>query len=426
MNILIAFPFLLHAHVKHGGGQQILRLIKGLHHLGHQIHLLCLSETGSRSFQSDIDELARYCAEVKIFPRSKLNFLSKVVSFLKPSIPPHSRNLIIHDAQEYVKQLTSSGQVEVVYLVYTFMGEYARCVDRGKCFLLVDTIEIETRKYSMLMKANTTLARRLHAAITHFRTKRYEKKLLENVDAVVTISREETAFIRAFCYPKRIHIVPSLIDTKEYAPSKRTVDENGLLFFGSFDHSPNVDSITWFCKEVFPLITKKLPETALHIVGANSIKKVGWLKNNNITVVDTVPDIRDWIARAAVIVSPIVSGGGARIKNVETLAMGKALVTTSLGAEGLNDSRAIGYFIEDTAIGFAKRVIDLLKDAKLRTKIGDLGRKEIENKHDSLVNSKRLAQLFFELNTSTPFYKDFDFSVFHRENQFKKMLPLLL
>jgi len=425
MNILIAFPFLLHARVKHGGGQQILRLIKGLHQLGHQIHLLCLSEADPRLFQSDIDELALYCAEVKIFPRPKLHFYSKIVSFLKPSIPPHARNLIIPEAKEYVRSITSSGRVEVAYLVYTAMGEYARCVDRRKCCLLVDTIEIETRKYSMLMKANTTLARRLHAAITHFRTKRYEKKLLENVDAVVTISREETAFIQAFCSPNKIHIVPSLIDTKEYAPSKHPTDRNSLLFFGSFDHPPNVDSITWFCKEVFPLITKELPETTLYIVGANSMKKVGRLKNNNITVVDTVPDIREWIAKAAVIVSPIVSGGGSRIKNVETLAMGKALVTTSLGAEGLNDSRALGYFIADTAIDFAKKVVDLLKDAKLRTNIGDLGRKEIENKHDSLVNSIRLSQLLFELKTSAPCSNDLVCSVFHRENQLKKM-PLLL
>jgi glycosyltransferase involved in cell wall biosynthesis len=397
MKILIAFPYLLHSSIKHGGGQQILRFTMGLHQLGHQIYLLCLSEKDPLPFQSEIEELARYCIEVKIFQRPKLTLLSKTISFLRLSIPPHCRNLILPEAQEYVRRLTSSDGVEVVYLAYTAMGEYVHCVDRRKCSVLVDTIEIETRRYLMQIKAKTTILRRLHALITYVRERQYEKRLLENVDAVIAISQEEIRFIQGFCKPKKTVLVPSLIDTNDFEPQRSQTIENNILFFGSFDHAPNIDAITWFCDAIFPLIQQQIPQTTLNIVGFNSTKKVGRLQKTGITIIDSVPDIRTWILKAAVIISPIVSGGGARIKNIETLAMEKALVTTSLGAEGLNNGRANGYFIEDTPTGFAKRVVELLRDGNLRIKTGETGRKEIEKNHDCLANSKKLVTLFSEL-----------------------------
>lgn len=393
MNILVVFPFLLHNEVKHGGGKQILRLVKGLSVLGHNIHIMCLSETDPNYYQKEIKQLSQFCASIKIFIHPKLNFFKKVVNFLRPSIPPQSRNCIIKEARNYVKFISSSGQIDLVHIVFTYMGEYAKCVDKNKCDFLIDTQEIGTRKYLMLTKKNKSLLSRFHSFLTYLRTKRYEKHLLENALATIAISKEESSFIQQFCKPKRTLVIPSLIDKKELCKSVIKEKENTLLFFGSFNHTPNIDAMIWFCNDIFPLILKRVPEVFLNIVGENAQKKLTWLQKENINIVGTVPNMKPWISEATVIVSPIISGGGARIKNIETLAMGKPLVTTSLGAEGIGDGICEGYYIENDAAAFAKKVVELLINKELRAEIGALGKKKIEVLHDNVYNAQKIVDV---------------------------------
>lgn len=398
MNILIAVPFLLHDNVKHGGGKQILKLAQGLIENGHKIFLMCISE--SETFSSEKQcELWNSCTEVKIFTRSELKIAKRIYNSLNPFIPSHARNIVNKEARQYIRTLSDSGTIDVFYIAYSIMGEYAECVDKTKNCLILDTIEVATRKYSLSIKANKNLISYFNLFLKYFSFKIYEKKLFESASALVAISDEEKAYIKKYSNPKEILLMPSLINKKDKVLLENCEKNDTILFFGSFNHSPNLDAIVWFCKEIFPIINKKLPDVIMNIVGENAKEKLANLieEKDGIKIIGTVPEIQPWIMEATVVVSPIISGGGARIKNIETLAMGKPLVTTSLGAEGISCEKSKGFLVENDPVEFANAVVNLLQNKKQRKTIGEFGQKEIQFKHDNVFNATNLESLCTKL-----------------------------
>jgi glycosyltransferase involved in cell wall biosynthesis len=350
---------------------------------GHSIFLLSLSEYGWPCAGYSVETLKQKFNELRVFPLRRLTALTKFLVFVRPGLPSHVRNHINRDAQRYIHEMTTSGKIDIAYLVYTATGEYSRSVNRSKCLVIVDTIEIETRKYEMLLKTKISFVKWLHAKITYRREKKYEKRLFESVDGVVVISPQEKEFILGLCEQRNIKIVPSMIDTSTLGILNANAESNSLLFFGSFGHAPNVDAILWFCAKVYPLICRRVPNVLLNIVGPQSIEIVGYLAGKQINVIGEVEDLQAWIVDAAVVVSPIVSGAGSRIKNLEAMAMGKALVTTTLGADGLPEDEQPCYLVADTETKFAEAVISLLKQPQVRTELGARARKAIEEQRNS-------------------------------------------
>jgi glycosyltransferase involved in cell wall biosynthesis len=217
---------------------------------------------------------------------------------------------------------------------------------------------------------------------------------LRNADHVITITNEEQVFIHKLAGPISSTVIPPMIDLCEFMPKSEGEEEGTILFFGSFAHYPNIDAIRWFCNNVFPTIVADYPGAHLTIAGAYANSRVGDLKTPKIDIIDYIEDIKPLIAKTAVIISPIQSGGGTRIKNIEALAAGKALVTTSLGAEGLVGPTGRGYRVADDPDRFASEVIDLLSNPLTRKLVGNEGRQMIEQGHDIRRVIERLERVF--------------------------------
>jgi glycosyltransferase involved in cell wall biosynthesis len=397
MNILIAYPFLLHTSVAHGSGIRMLRLIHALSARGHNLYVLVLAEIAPEPYREYILPLRAVCEDLHIVPRPKLTPMLKAIRFLSPGIPPHARNLVQPDAQAYVRNLTTAGKVDVAYLVFTAMGEYLKLVDRSRCATVLDADNFETRYYATMLRHERNPLVWLHAFLTWQRSRRYERRIIEAADQVIAITREELAAIRRLTDRARVSVVPPMIDVQSFAPEDAdlTSAEGALVFVGSFSNPPNAKAMDWFCHEVFPLVTSRVPSAHLYIVGWQAIEAVGYLAGPKIQVVGPVEDVRPWLSRATVFISPVHSGGGTRMKNLEALAAGLPLVTTSLGAEGLAEPPGSCYLVADDASGFAEAVITLLSNPDRRRQLGRAGREMIERAHDTRVvgaQAERLLQ----------------------------------
>ena len=181
------------------------------------------------------------------------------------------------------------------------------------------------------------LSAKLHAHITLLRERAYEARLVQAVDRVITITREEAAAVKELNPWADVRVIPAMIDTQRLKPVQGEGDRDSLVYVGSFRHPPNVDAMNWFCSEVFDQVRRRAPSAHLYIVGVGGRERIGRLARPGIEIVGTVDDVQAWLSKASVVISPILSGGGARIKNLEALATGRPLVTTSLGAEGLGE-----------------------------------------------------------------------------------------
>jgi glycosyltransferase involved in cell wall biosynthesis len=132
------------------------------------------------------------------------------------------------------------------------------------------------------------------------------------------------------------------------------------------DWEPNIDAVTYFCREIFPRILVEFPSSIFQIVGRNPHPRVKQLAGDSVEVTGTVPSVAGYLREATVVVVPLRIGGGTRLKIFEAMAMGKALVTTSIGAEGLDVQSGRDLMLADDSAAFAQAVVLLLRDRGLR------------------------------------------------------------
>src|SRR5208282_6305451 len=139
-----------------------------------------------------------------------------------------------------------------------------------------------------------------------------------------------------------------------------------VVFTGSMDWEPNVDAVEYFCSQIWPRIREEFPDAIFQIVGRNPFAKVRRLASESVEVTGTVPSVAEYLEKASVVVVPLRIGGGTRLKIFEAMAMGKALVSTSIGAEGLDVLHGRDLLLADNPDRFANAVLDLLRDPVLR------------------------------------------------------------
>lgn len=227
---------------------------------------------------------------------------------------------------------------------------------------------------------------------------RYERVLSPKFDAVTCTSDIDAAVFQRHCAEDVIEIIPNGVDVTHYQPDFSAEAPAHLIYIGSMDWYPNEDAVSFFAGEVLPQIHAEVPEVKFSIVGGNPSARVQKLaEREGIVVTGRVPEIKPYFAEATVFVVPLRIGSGTRLKILEALAMGKAIVSTSVGAEGLDLKDGEEIFIADEPTVFAEAVTRLLKDPSLRRRIGESGRARVEQDYDWRSISEKLHQLYTKI-----------------------------
>lgn len=196
---------------------------------------------------------------------------------------------------------------------------------------------------------------------------RYEQQTVRQFHHVIAVSENDRDLMSAWVDKSRISVVPTGVDLQQYQPevSPRTVGPL-VMFIGAMDWEPNADAVEYFCQKIWPLIQAQVPSARFRIVGRNPIRRVQRLASDSVEVTGSVPNVVDHLRAAAVVVVPLRVGGGTRLKIYEAMAAGKAVVSTSIGAEGLDVHDGTDVMLADDPGAFAQATIVLLRDADLR------------------------------------------------------------
>ena len=232
---------------------------------------------------------------------------------------------------------------------------------------------------------------------------RYERLLSPKFDAVTCTSDIDAAVFAQHCAKDAIEIIPNGVDITHYRPDFTTEAPAHLIYIGSMDWYPNEDAVAFFADEVFPRIQEKVPDVAFSIVGGNPSGRVQKLaERDGVVVTGRVPEIKPYFAEATVFVVPLRIGSGTRLKILEALAMGKAIVSTSVGAEGLDLKNGEEIFIADEPVAFADAVTRLLTDVQRRRRIGENGRARVERDYDWRSIGEKLHTLYNQILQQQP------------------------
>ncbi|MBT6339271.1 MAG: glycosyltransferase [Desulfobacula sp.] len=227
---------------------------------------------------------------------------------------------------------------------------------------------------------------------------RFERKAFVQFKGIATVSEPDKAVISKTFSPEKIMVIENGVDVNYFQSSNNSMQPLSLVFTGSMDWRPNVDAMIYFLDCIWPLLVEKCPEVRLTIVGRNPMPalKMRVAGENNVKLTGTVDDVRPFISQAAVYIVPLRVGGGSRLKILEALSMKKAVVSTTIGAEGLDLSPEKDIVIADSPEDFAHQIVALFADEVLCRELAMTGQKTILKSYQWHNIAKKLDRLWRE------------------------------
>jgi len=208
---------------------------------------------------------------------------------------------------------------------------------------------------------------RIVSKVEYAKMRRFEPEQTRRFHHVIAVSETDRETMSPMVGREHISVVPTGVDLRKYRYDPAARPSGPLVVFtGSMDWAPNIDGVEFFCKEIWPQVLTKVPGARFRIVGRDPQPRVKVLASENIEVTGTVPSIIDHLREAAVFVVPLRIGGGTRIKIYEGMAMGKATVSTTIGAEGLDVQHGRDILLEDSPAGFANAIVTFLQNEEVR------------------------------------------------------------
>ena len=216
--------------------------------------------------------------------------------------------------------------------------------------------------------------------LQYVKLEKYEKKILQSFNSSFAVSQEDGEFFKNEYAIKDVRVIPTGVDTQYFYEAKEAPEPETLIFVGSMNWLPNIDGMSYFINEVLPLVREQCPAVKLYIVGHAPKKELYDLAatHQEIIITGTVDDVREYMKKASVYIVPLRVGGGTRIKIYEAMSMGKAVVSTSIGAEGLPVTHDENIIIADDKKQIAGAIVQLIKDPQLRDRIGARARRYVE------------------------------------------------
>ena len=225
------------------------------------------------------------------------------------------------------------------------------------------------------------------------RLKQFELETLKKVDGIVSISESDTAFFKTLNLSNPLITSITGVNVKAYNLSN-LVDENSLFIFSSMDWLPNQEAVNWFLENCWQEIKKELPSMQLIIAGRNMPPKYFNLNDERITILNNVKEASEIYQQYHIMLVPLLSGSGLRIKLIEGLSYGKVIVSTAIGAEGIAIENNKNIILANTAVDFVKAIVNLATNKNLGKQL-QTNAKAFANEHfDNVIISQRLLNTY--------------------------------
>jgi len=226
---------------------------------------------------------------------------------------------------------------------------------------------VETMLWRRMASTEQSALRKLSYGIEARKMAAYETRTLRRFQHVIAVSDHDRSEMLTLAPNCSITVVPTGVDTGQYQVVPSASAKPPLIVFtGSMDWEPNIDAVEYFCREIFPVVLAAFPDARFQIVGRNPHPRVRRLAGASVEVTGTVPSVTDYLRSAAVVIVPLRIGGGTRLKIFEAMAMAKAMVSTSIGAEGLDIVTGRDLLLADDAQSFSAAILGLLRDPESR------------------------------------------------------------
>jgi glycosyltransferase involved in cell wall biosynthesis len=383
MKILFVTPF-LPSPPRFGGQRRLDGLMRGLAK-NHEVSALAFNRTDEWE-HSSLDATRGYCHEVVTIPNLDLtDNREKRTLQLRSLASLHSYEHLLAarraDFQQTLDRMLQKSQYDIVQFEFAQMAAF-RC-DRGQraATFVLDEHNVEYDILRRTARSPGELGRHVYNSLNWRKLAREERAAWRRFDGLTFTSRRDQEPVQQEFPGAQSAVVPNGVDVSEFSPSDGRVDADMILFFGAINYQPNHDGVSYFIDEIFPKLRHLRPNARFCILGPGARQAVLDRQGNGVEVLGMVDDVGPYLDRAAAVVVPLRIGGGTRLKIVEALSKGKPVISTSLGAEGLDVVHDQHLLLADEPGEFARQTARVLADSELAARLGKAGRALMEEKY---------------------------------------------
>ena len=399
MHILWLKTELLHP-IDKGGKIRTYNMLKELKR-DHEITYLTLDD-GSAG-DDERQQAFEYCDELVCVPhqvREKftVGFYSQLLFNLASSLPYAIWKYDSPAMRKAICKHVKTGKIDL--LVCDFLAPAANVPLNPGCPTVLFQHNVEATIWKRHSEVQSNALKKAYLHMQWLKMRAFEGKMCRQFDSVVAVSSEDREQMLNEYRAESVFEVPTGVDTNFFRPGRsRQSSPHNIVFTGSMDWLPNEDAIHYFTEQIMPRIKQTFADATLTVVGRNPSASLLELakKDPSIIVTGRVADVRPYIERAAAYIVPLRIGGGTRLKIYEAMAMEKAIVSTTIGAEGLPVKNGGDLLLADTAEPFAEAVIRVLKDKILARDLGNRAAATVRSK----FGWERVAECFGKICEDT-------------------------
>jgi len=238
------------------------------------------------------------------------------------------------------------------------------------------------------------LVKKKYLSLQTKRLKKFEKNILQSVDAIVTITDIDKQYFKLWGITTPFHVSPTGIQLPQYQVNHTEELPNSVFHFGSMDWMPNEEAVLWFINNVWDKVLAKVPQAKFYVIGRGMGDKILSLSKPNVVVIGKIQNAEKVYHHYSVMVVPLLSGSGMRIKMIEGMAYGKPIVSTTIGAEGIAVVVNKTCLLADNATDFANDVIEILNNEAKKKSLQSEARNFIEQHFENTSLVKQLVNFY--------------------------------
>ncbi len=381
-----------------GSSIAIYTLAEGLVDNGVELHLLTVNT--KKHFKPDENVPSGFKEKThyqSVYQNTDVNALGAVKNLGSTQSYFVSRFYFNEFKEALIKKL-SSVTFDIVQLEGVFMAAYIPVIrSHSKAKIVIRAHNLEHQIWERHLANEKSGLKKAYLNLQNKRLKTFELNAFENADAIVTITDEDKKNIAALAPQKPAHTCLTGINLNTYTSVSNPAYPNSVFHFASMDWMPNEEAVDWLLHHVWKEVVKELPDAKLILAGKGMPEKFKHQASSSVEIMEHVHSSSEFYKSYDIMLVPLWSGSGLRIKLVEGLAYGKAIITTSIGAEGIPYTAGKDLLIADTKEDFAKAIISLIKDTSKKEALQQHARKLAETTFNYKVLAANLLDFYKKL-----------------------------
>ena len=389
------FPYPL----KDGESIAVSNLCKELKAMGADISLLCMNTSKHYSNPAAIPPEYNYFTAIHTVDLDNTIKPWKAIASMVSGESYHIRRFKSVVFKNKLIEILKTEKFDIIQLETLYLAPYVSTIrEYSEAKVVMRAHNVEHEIWERITQNTGSNLKKLYLGYLTRQLKAYEIGQFPVYDYLVTLTDRDLQLFRQKGYANGAASAPIGLDIKGYPYTRPQFGpEMSLCFIGSLDWMPNLEGLEWFLQNVWPIINKRFPKMSLHIAGRNTPMSLLELKLNNVTVHGEVADAGEFLNKHAVMIVPLFSGSGMRVKIVEGMMMGKLIITTTLGKEGIEGENKKEFLVADDVKEFVQAIEYCVTHPDEANEIGKHAEEEAASQFNPREVAERMMEIYNEL-----------------------------